>query len=182
MEEKRFAVSDFTTAKEIKRIRKLLQLTQKEFARLVGCSKPTIERWETSSSPITGPVVLLLQLIEREPNCISALEIPPRQLPLRLWYMHDQQLCTLIDVDEINRKIKIKNYTDNILFCAFGGVEHPDYESYMAFLESRCFPRSRDKMKLILKDLDIPFYDPFLIIEKTEGRMAEDDFWIKIEE
>ena len=106
MEEKRFAVSDFTTAKEIKRIRKLLQLTQKEFARLVGCSKPTIERWETSSSPITGPVVLLLQLIEREPNCISALEIPPRQLPLRLWYMHDQQLCTLIDVDEINRKIK----------------------------------------------------------------------------
>ena len=26
------------------------------------------------------------------------------------------------------------------------------------------------------------FYDPFLIIKKTEGRMAEDDFWIRIEE
>ncbi len=36
-------------------------------------------------------------------------------------------------------------------------------------------------MKLILKDLDLPFYDPMLIIEKTEGRMAEDDFWIRIE-
>lgn len=43
------------------------------------------------------------------------------------------------------------------------------------------FPRTSDKMKLILKDLDLPFYDPFMIIEKTEGRMAEDDFWIRIE-
>lgn len=49
------------------------------------------------------------------------------------------------------------------------------------FLESRCFPKSRDKMKLILKDLDLPFYDPLMIIQKTEGRMAEDHFWIQIE-
>ena len=36
-------------------------------------------------------------------------------------------------------------------------------------------------MKLILDDLGIPFYEPMLIIEKTEGKMAEDDFWLKIE-
>ena len=36
-------------------------------------------------------------------------------------------------------------------------------------------------MKLILKDLGLPFYDPIMIREKTEGRMAEDDFWIRIE-
>ena len=36
-------------------------------------------------------------------------------------------------------------------------------------------------MKLVLEDFDLPFYDPFLIIEKTEGRMAEDNFWIRIE-
>ena len=36
-------------------------------------------------------------------------------------------------------------------------------------------------MKLILKDLDLPFYDPLMIIQKTEGRMAEDHFWIRIE-
>ena len=36
-------------------------------------------------------------------------------------------------------------------------------------------------MKLILDDLGIPFYEPMLIIEKTEGKMAEDDFWIRIE-
>ena len=27
----------------------------------------------------------------------------------------------------------------------------------------------------------VPFYDPIMIIEKTEGRMAEDNFWIRIE-
>ncbi|MDE6054870.1 MAG: transcriptional regulator, partial [Lachnospiraceae bacterium] len=64
---------------------------------------------------------------------------------------------------------------------AFGKNDRPTFEEYEAFLESRCFPRERDKMKLILADLDLPFYDPFLIIEKTEGRMAEDDYWIRIE-
>ena len=36
-------------------------------------------------------------------------------------------------------------------------------------------------MKLELKKLGIPFYDPMLIIEKTQGRMAEDEFSIRIE-
>lgn len=102
-------------------------------------------------------------------------------MPIRLWYMHKQSVCTLIDVNEVKREVRIFNYTDNMIFRAFGVVENPDFEMYQEFLESRCFPKTRDKMKLILKDLDLPFYDPFMIIEKTEGRMAEDDFWIRIE-
>jgi putative transcriptional regulator len=43
------------------------------------------------------------------------------------------------------------------------------------------FPKTERQMKLELKRLGIPFYDPIMIIEKTEGRMAEDHFWIKIE-
>ena len=35
-------------------------------------------------------------------------------------------------------------------------------------------------MKLMLRELNLPFYDPFLIIQKTQGRMAEDDFRIEI--
>ena len=95
--------------------------------------------------------------------------------------MYKQTICTVIDVNEMQRKIQIYNYTDNVMFQAFGVNEEPTYEEYLEFLESRCFPESRDKMKLILKDLNLPFYDPFMIIEKTEGKMAEDDFWIKIE-
>lgn len=95
--------------------------------------------------------------------------------------MHDQTVCTIIDVDESRQRIRIKNYAKHIMFRAFGKIEDPDYDMYMDFIESRCFSRSRDKMKLILQDLDLPFYDPLMIIEKTEGRMAEDHFWIRIE-
>lgn len=102
-------------------------------------------------------------------------------LPVRMWYMYKNKVCTLIDVDEVKQIVQIKNYADNIMFRAFGSNQKPDIEDYREFLESRCFPRTRDKMKLMLRDLGIPFYDPYLIIQKTEGRMAEDDFWIRIE-
>ena len=32
----------------------------------------------------------------------------------------------------------------------------------------------------ILKEMGLPFYDPLLIIEKTDGRMAGDEQWILI--
>ena len=91
-------------------------------------------------------------------------------------------LCTLIDVDDTKQIVKIKNFTDNLMFRAFGKNETPNYKDYEEFLKSRCFPETRDKLKLVLADLDLPFYDPFLIIQKTEGRMAEDDQWIEMED
>ena len=162
VKERLFITPEYTTAKEIKKIRKELHLTQKEFAEFINCSKPTVERWERSEDVIRGPIVPFLKMLQKYPE-------------------YDQDVCTLIDVNERERKVKIKNYTDKIMFRAFGVMEEPDYNQYIEFLESRCFPESRDKMKLILKDLGLPFYDPIMIIEKTEGRMAEDDFWIRIE-
>ena len=84
-------------------------------------------------------------------------------------------------MNERLRYIRIYNYTNDLLKRAFGRIENPTFEQYEEFLESRCFPRSRDKMKLMLKELNIPFYEPLMIIEKTQGRMAEDDFWLEIE-
>ena len=95
--------------------------------------------------------------------------------------MYDDYICTVIDVDEPTRTVHIKNYTNNVMMRAFGKNTEPSYDEFEEFLESRCFPRSRDKIKLELERLAIPFYDPYLIIEKTEGRMADDKFWIKID-
>ena len=95
--------------------------------------------------------------------------------------MYKNMVCTVIDVDEMSREVKIHNYISNPLYRAFGINDDPDFGDYEEFLESRCFPKERDKVKIELKKLDIPFYDPILIIEKTQGRMAEDDFWIRIE-
>lgn len=181
MNQKKFITPEHVTAKDIKRVRAQLGLTQKEFAMLINCSKITVERWETAKGIITGPICLVLKMLEKYPEYVLSIKVPNRNTPIRLWYMYHQSVCTIIDVDELNREVKITNYTDNLMFRAFGIEENPDYEMYQEFLESRCFPKSRDKMKLILKDLDLPFYDPFMIIEKTEGRMAEDDFWIRIE-
>lgn len=181
MKERLFITPEYTTAKEIKRIRKELHLTQKEFAEFINCSKPTVERWERSEEVIRGPIVPFLKMLQKYPEYEQEVKVPEKVWPLRMWYMYGQDVCTLIDVNERERKVKIKNYTDKIMFRAFGIMEEPDYNQYIEFLESRCFPESRDKMKLILKDLGLPFYDPIMVIEKTEGRMAEDDFWIRIE-
>ncbi len=176
-----FTTPQYTTAEEIKKIRTQLKLTQKEFASLINCSKPTVERWERSKTVITGPVVFILSMLEKYPEYVKEIRIPERTTLLRLWYMYKQKVCTIIDVDEMNQRVKITNFTNSVIMRAFGAEEHPDYSAYVEFLESRCFPRSRDKIKLVLRDLELPFYDPLMIIEKTEGRMAEDDFWIKIE-
>ena len=122
-----------------------------------------------------------MKIDKESPECIDQLKIPEKILPLRLWYMYKNKRCTLIDVDEAKQLVKIVNYTPNMQFRAFGSNENPGFEDYQEFLESRCFSRSRDKLKIILDDLDLPYYDPFLIIKKTQGRMAEDDFWINIE-
>ena len=95
--------------------------------------------------------------------------------------MNQNRLCTIIDVNDREQRVKIKNYVTDPLYRAFGRNEHPTYEEYEEFLESRCFPRTRDKMKILLEELNLPFYDPLMIIQKTKGEMAEDDFWIEIE-
>ncbi len=181
MGNKKYAVLGYITADVVKRVRKKVNLTQKEFAGFIGVSKPTIERWETGKSKITGPVVLLLQILDEHPEYIDSFLIPPKKYPLRLYYMYKEKICTIIDVDDNNRQVQIYNYTKQVMFRAFGNELNPTYEEYVDFLKSRTFPETRDKLKLVLKDLDLPFYDPFMIIEKTNGKMAEDDFWIRIE-
>ena len=181
MEKGIFAVAEEFSGHDIKCIRKKLGMTQKEFANLVNVSVTTVERWESGKKPVTGPIVTLGKLLKENPQMAAFLKIPEKKFPLRLWYMCGNEICTVIDVDELNRKVEIKNFTSNFIYKAFGNNEKPNFEQYKEFLEARCFPRDRDKMKLILQDLELPFYEPMLIIEKTQGRMAEDDFWIKVE-
>lgn len=104
--------------------------------------------WESSKGTVNGAVAVLLGILWD-----------------RLWLAEESQ-----------QRIKITNFVQDPLFRAFGRNEHPTCKEYEEFLESRCFPRTRDKMKIMLKTLELPFYDPFLIIRKTQGRMAEDDY------
>lgn len=176
-----FAFASEIFPEDIKRIRKKMSLTQAAFAKMLNVSVKTVERWENDGVPVTGPVVALLKILDEYPEIREEYEIPPRYFPMRLWYMYKNEVCTVIEVNEREKRIHIFNYTRDNMKRAFGKIERPTYEQYEEFLESRCFPRTRDKMKIALKELDLPFYEPLMIIEKTAGRMAEDDFWIKIE-
>lgn len=176
----KYAIGHLTKT-EVKTIRKRLGLRQMDLAQLMDVSVKTVERWESGGSMITGPAAVLLRFLEEYPQLEEIFRIPEKKYSMRLWYYCDNRLCTLIDVDERLRHVKVYNYTGDYIMRAFGKNENPDYGDFEEFLESRCFPESRDKMKLILADMDLPFYDPIMIIEKTQGRMAEDNFWIKIE-
>ena len=99
---------------------------------------------------------------------------------LRMEYMCEEELCSSILVNFEKKEIVVVNHTNDILHRAFGVKAKPDWEDFEYFLESRCFPRGRDYMKDILRDLDLDFYDPLAIIEKTKGRMAEDKQWLRL--
>ena len=175
-----YIISGTLSPAEIKRIRQNLHMTQREFAELLNLSVKSVERWEASDKPLAGAPAALIRVFAAVPGLAEGFQIPEKQFPLRMYYKYHEEICTLIDADIVQQQIRIKNYTPNLLFRAFGGNETPTYQDFLYFLESRCFPRERDKMKLILRELDLPFYDPLMIIEKTGGRMAEDDFSIEI--
>lgn len=99
---------------------------------------------------------------------------------LRMEYMCEDELCSSILVNFKDKEIAVVNHTGDVIHQAFGVKAKPDWEDFEYFLESRCFPRGRDHMKEILRDLELDFYDPLAIIEKTKGRMAEDKQWIRL--
>ena len=99
-----------------------------------------------------------------------------------LKYMYNEQVCSIIDVDYERKTIHVTNFVKDSLMRAFGKNENPSWEDFQFFLERRCIPKTRDKLKWHLKELGVDFYDPLTIILKTQGRMSEDHFWIDVED
>lgn len=93
-------------------------------------------------------------------------------------YMDRDEPVTLIDVSNAIQRIKIINFTDDLINRAFGIRTKPTWEDYEAFLESRCMPRTRYGIREELENMGLDFYDPILIIEKTAGRVYEDSQWL----
>ena len=73
-------------------------------------------------------------MLNENPAYVERLRIPEQTLPVRMWYMYKNEICTLIDVDESNRIVRIKNYADKIMFRAFGNNDLPDEKDRVLFL------------------------------------------------
>lgn len=107
-------------------------------------------------------------------------EFPKGDYAMRLNYMFRQKVCTEIYVDFLNKNINVINRTDDKLLRAFGAIDEPTWEDFEQFLSERCFPKERENKKDLLDVLDIDAFDPLQIIEKTKGRMAEDNQYIRL--
>lgn len=103
---------------------------------------------------------------------------PGPDYTMRIDYMLHDDILTVIFVDFANERISIKNFTDDLIFRAFGVVEAPAWDDFDYFLRSRCFPETRGYAKQILRNLNIDCYDPLQIAEATGGKTAEDDMYM----
>ena len=119
-----YAVKHSIRAEDIRILRKKLKLTQKDFAKLVNVSQKTIERWESENRDITGPVTTLVHILNEYPQIEENLRVPEKEYPIRLWYMFKSEICTIIDVDERGRKVKIYNYTNNFIKKALAEMKN----------------------------------------------------------
>lgn len=95
-------------------------------------------------------------------------------------YYNGDNLSSIIHADEQTKTVSVENFTDHPVFRAFGINEHPSWEDYEEFLESRCFPRTRQNVKFYLKQLGLDWYDPLAICKKTNGKFACDTRWMEI--
>lgn len=101
---------------------------------------------------------------------------------LLLEFYNGDILCTKIYADFTDKDLSAENYTDNLVKTAFGKNEIPTWRDFENFLEERCIPRSRSGLREYLETIGVEEYNPLEIIKKTQGRMAEDDQWIRLEE
>lgn len=106
--------------------------------------------------------------------------IDPSEYAMRMEFMCGDDCCSVILVNREEEKIEVINETDDLLHRAFGIKARPDWNDFEKFLESRCFPRTRADIDLILEELELEEYEPLAIVERTGGRMAEDMQWFKI--
>ena len=100
----------------------------------------------------------------------------------KLSFFDAQILCSVIYADFTDQTLTVENFVKDPVKTAFGNRPCPSWEVLQAFLEERCIPKQRDGLRQYLQELRLDEYDPVAIIEKTEGRMAEDQQWLRIEE
>ena len=101
---------------------------------------------------------------------------------LLLFYYDSETLCSVICADYTEMDLCCENHTQDFLHTAFGSMPLPGWEDYLRFLEDRCVPRARDGLRHYLDALGLDEYEPLEIIKKTQGRMAGDEQWLKLEE
>lgn len=97
-------------------------------------------------------------------------------------FYDNNELCTVIYADHTDKTVFAENFTDDLVKTAFGKKQFPTWDDFCAFIEERCVPAGRSGLREYLECIGLDEYEPFKIIMKTKGKMAEDSQWIDVEE
>ena len=101
---------------------------------------------------------------------------------LRRFRFYDgARLCSTIVADFTDRTLRVQNEAVSLEKTAFGKNLTPDWADLERFWEERCIPRGRAGLREYLEAIGVADYDPLAIIQKTQGRMAEDQQWLEVE-
>lgn len=152
-------------------------------AAMYGVSRQTLHRSLNESSPeesASGERLICRSLKEWQRLNRDFPGVDVRDYRVRMDYMNDTACCTRLLISFQKQQIVAANETDVPFHRAFGIKARPTWEDFEAFLEERCMPKARDRLRLVLEDIGVDSYDPMAIIEKTQGRMAEDKQWLKL--
>lgn len=98
-----------------------------------------------------------------------------------LRFYDSDTLCSTIYADFTEEAVVVENQAVSPIKTAFGNNLFPEWKDFRRFLEERCIPRQRAGLREYLEALGLDEYDPLAILEKTGGRMAEDQQWLTIE-
>lgn len=116
------------------------------------------------------------QIILSHPGATS---VPEHDI--RTFHFYDgQRLCTTIRADFTAKTVSAENHAVDPVKTAFGNNPRPSWTDFQAFLEERCVPRQRAGLREYLEAIGVEEYDPLQIIQKTKGRMAEDQQWLEV--
>ena len=98
----------------------------------------------------------------------------------QLQFFEGDTLCTTIYADFTDETLAAGNHVSDPVKTAFGNNSLPTWTDFQAFLEERCIPQQRAGLREYLDAIGVDEYEPLEIIQKTAGRMAEDNQWLSI--
>ena len=182
-EQQIYEIFGTTDPKELRRLSKdaeqYQQLAQKEALRHAAGRKPAfslpqiiqmaaMQQQGKSIAEIARTFQVSRQTVYNQIARAHCFSTDP-DVKTRMCFLYRDQLCTTIDIDFRHEKIAIQNYTKKIPLRAFGVVEHPTWDDFTWFLESRCFPKTRDHAKDILKEMGCDMIQGYYINKPLPG-------------
>ena len=84
-------------------------------------------------------------------------------------------------VECVDDKVAVTQFSEDII------KRYPPHRNSRAgvlgFFEERCIPRARDPVQLyqVLKEGNIPFYDPYALVRKNHGASTDDYMWLRFQ-